>query len=46
MVAQIDHAVRVGGLDHVRIGTDFNRVAWVPPELDPYKFPALTGGSA
>ena len=43
VVAQIDHAVKVGGIDHVGIGTDFDGVACVPPELDSYnKFPALT----
>jgi membrane dipeptidase len=43
VVAHIDHAVKVGGIDHVGIGTDFDGVACVPPELDSYsKFPALT----
>jgi membrane dipeptidase len=43
VVAQIDHAVKVGGIDHVGIGTDFDGVACVPPELNSYsKFPALT----
>jgi membrane dipeptidase len=43
VVAQIDHAVKVGGIDHVGIGTDFDGVGCVPPELDSYsKFPALT----
>jgi len=43
VVAQIDHAVKVGGIDHVGIGTDFDGVACVPPELGSYdKFPALT----
>ena len=43
VVDQIDHAVKVGGIDHVGIGTDFDGVACVPPELDSYnKFPALT----
>jgi membrane dipeptidase len=43
VVAQIDHAVKAGGIDHVGIGTDFDGVACVPPELDSYnKFPALT----
>jgi membrane dipeptidase len=43
VVAQIDHAVKVGGVDHVGLGTDFDGVACVPPELDSYsKFPALT----
>jgi len=43
VVAQIDHAVKVGGIDHVGIGTDFDGVGCVPPDLDSYnKFPALT----
>jgi membrane dipeptidase len=43
VVAQIDHAVKIGGIDHVGIGTDFDGVACVPAELDSYsKFPALT----
>jgi membrane dipeptidase len=43
VVAQIDHAVKVGGIDHVGIGTDFDGVACVPSDLDSYnKFPALT----
>jgi membrane dipeptidase len=43
VVAQIDHAVKVGGIDHVGIGTDFDGVGCVPRELDSYsKFPALT----
>jgi len=43
VVAQIDHAVKVGGIDHVGIGTDFDGVGCVPPELGSYdKFPALT----
>ena len=43
VVAQIDHAVQVGGVDHVGIGTDFDGVGCVPPDLDSYaKFPALT----
>jgi membrane dipeptidase len=43
VVAHIDHAVKVAGIDHVGIGTDFDGVACVPPELDSYaKFPALT----
>jgi membrane dipeptidase len=43
VVAQIDHAVKVGGIDHVGIGTDFDGVACVPTELSSYdKFPALT----
>ena len=43
VVAQIDHAVKVGGIDHVGIGTDFDGVSCVPKDLDSYsKFPALT----
>ncbi len=43
VVAHIDHAVQVGGIDSVGIGTDFDGVACTPPELDGYdKFPALT----
>jgi membrane dipeptidase len=43
VVAQIDHAVKVGGIDHVGIGTDFDGVGCVPSELNSYsKFPALT----
>jgi len=43
VVAQIDHAVKIGGIDHVGIGTDFDGVSCVPPELGSYdKFPALT----
>ncbi len=43
VVDQIDHAVKIGGIDHVGIGTDFDGVACVPAELSSYdKFPALT----
>jgi membrane dipeptidase len=43
VVDQIDHAVKVGGIDHVGIGTDFDGVGCVPVELSSYdKFPALT----
>src|SRR5580700_6362195 len=43
VVAQIDHAVKIGGIDHVGIGTDFDGVGCVPKELSSYdKFPALT----
>jgi membrane dipeptidase len=43
VLAQIDHAVQIGGIDSVGIGTDFDGVACTPPELDGYdKFPALT----
>jgi hypothetical protein len=34
VVAQIDHAVKIGGIDHVGIGTDFDGVGCVPPELE------------
>lgn len=43
VVAQIDHAVKIGGIDHVGIGTDFDGIGYAPAELDSYdKFPALT----
>jgi len=43
VVAQIDHAVQIGGIDHVGIGTDFDGISCAPPDLDSYnKFPALT----
>lgn len=43
VVAQIDHAVKIGGIDHVGIGTDFDGISCAPPDLDSYnKFPALT----
>lgn len=43
VVAHIDHAVKVGGIDHVGIGTDFDGVGCVPAELGSYdKFPVLT----
>jgi membrane dipeptidase len=43
VVDQIDHAVKIGGIDHVGIGTDFDGVGCVPAELSSYdKFPALT----
>ncbi len=43
VVAQIDHAVKVAGADHVGIGTDFDGVSCVPAGLeDVSKFPALT----
>nr|WP_246301682.1 dipeptidase [Granulicella arctica] len=43
VVAQIDHAVKIAGIDHVGIGTDFDGVGCVPAELGSYdKFPALT----
>jgi membrane dipeptidase len=43
VVAQIDHAVKVGGIDHVGIGTDFDGIGCAPADLNSYnKFPALT----
>ena len=43
VVDQIDHAVKIGGIDHVGIGTDFDGVVCVPKELSSYdKFPLLT----
>jgi membrane dipeptidase len=43
VVANIDHAVKVAGIDHVGIGTDFDGSSCIPPDLDSYaKFPALT----
>jgi len=43
IVEQIDHAVKVGGIDHVGIGTDFDGVGCVPEALTSYdKFPLLT----
>lgn len=43
VVRQIDHAVSVGGVDHVGIGTDFDGVGCVPKELRHYSdFPKLT----
>lgn len=43
VIANIDHAVKVGGIDHVGIGTDFDGVGCVPSDLDSYdKFPRLT----
>ncbi len=43
VVDNIDHAVKVGGIDHVGIGTDFDGVGCVPAELGSYdKFPNLT----
>lgn len=43
VVAQIDHAVKIGGIDHVGIGTDFDGIDCAPAELNSYdKFPALT----
>jgi membrane dipeptidase len=43
VIAHIDHAVQIGGIDHVGIGTDFDGVSCVPSDLNSYdKFPALT----
>ncbi len=43
VVRNIDHAVMVGGIDHVGIGTDFDGVGCVPKELRSYRdFPKLT----
>jgi len=43
VVANIDHAVKIGGIDHVGIGTDFDGSGCVPADLNSYdKFPALT----
>ena len=43
VVAHIDHAVKIGGVDHVGIGTDFDGIGCAPAELNSYdKFPALT----
>jgi membrane dipeptidase len=43
VIAQIDHAVKIGGIDHVGIGTDFDGVGCVPSDLGSYdKFPNLT----
>ena len=43
VVRNIDHAVSIGGIDHVGIGTDFDGVGCVPKELKSYSdFPKLT----
>jgi len=43
LVAQIDHAVKIAGIDHVGIGTDFDGLDCVPTAVDSYnKFPTLT----
>jgi len=43
VVAQIDHAVKVAGIDHVGIGSDYDGVDCTPSGLDDYShFPALT----
>ena len=42
-VAHIDHAVKVGGIDHVGIGSDWDGISSVPAGLeDVSKMPALT----
>ncbi|MCX6625182.1 MAG: dipeptidase [Acidobacteria bacterium] len=43
VVAHIDHAVKLAGIDHVGIGSDFDGVTCVPVGLDDVgKFPNLT----
>ncbi len=43
VVEQMDNEVKIGGIDHVGIGTDFDGVDCVPSGLGSYdKFPALT----
>jgi len=43
VVAHIDHAVKVGGVDHVGIGSDFDGISCAPVGLeDVSKFPSLT----
>jgi membrane dipeptidase len=43
VVAHIDHAVKVAGIDHVGIGSDFDGINSVPQGLeDVSKMPALT----
>ncbi len=43
LVAHIDHAVKIAGIDHVGIGTDFDGLSCVPREVSSYnKFPVLT----
>lgn len=43
VVAHIDHAVKVAGVDHVGIGSDFDGISTVPAGLeDVSKMPALT----
>jgi membrane dipeptidase len=43
VVAHIDHAVKIAGIDHVGIGSDFDGIAEVPIGLeDESKMPALT----
>jgi len=43
VVAHIDHAVKVAGIDHVGIGSDFDGITCAPAGLDDVsKFPNLT----
>ena len=43
MVAHIDHAVKLGGIDAVGLGSDFDGIDQVPAGLeDVSKFPNLT----
>lgn len=43
VVKHIDHVVRIAGIDHVGIGSDFDGVLCVPSDLDEVnKFPNLT----
>ncbi len=43
MVAHIDHAVKVGGIDAVGIGSDFDGIDQAPVGLDDVsRFPNLT----
>ncbi len=43
VVAHIDHVVKIAGIDHVGIGTDFDGIGCTPAGVDdPGKFPNLT----
>jgi membrane dipeptidase len=43
VVAHIDRVVKLAGIDHVGIGTDFDGIGCTPEGLDdPGKFPNLT----
>jgi membrane dipeptidase len=43
VVAHIDHIVKVAGINHVGIGTDFDGVPCVPADVSSYdRFPVLT----
>lgn len=43
VIAHIDHAVRIAGIDHVGIGSDYDGVDCTPAGLDDYShFPDLT----